>query len=45
MNTNSLKEVEQFIDNFAGDEDYAEDYFSMDVMRINERLSSDRLRG
>ena len=32
MNTNCLKEVEQFItDNFAGDEDYAKDHFSMDV--------------
>ena len=34
MNTNSLKEVEQSVtDNFAGDEDYVEDYFGMDVAR------------
>lgn len=34
MNTTSVKEVEQFTtDNFAGDEDYVKDYFSMDVAR------------
>ena len=33
MNTNSLKEVKQFLtDNFAGDK-YVEDHFSMDVAR------------